>query len=437
MRKSAFAFCLVVMALAVVAGMSNRAVGAGYAKDIVWQKNMGGATDETFHSMVLLPDESSVLAGYSNSREGDIIGNQGKKDVLVANYAADGKLLWSRVYGGIENDLAYSIDRTSDGGFVLAGSTEFEDVSIGYHGAFDALVMRLDSAGNLLWKRCYGGNNEDTAYSVQQTADGGFILGGSTHSVTGDVSMNNGAEDAWVVKLGSAGEIQWEKCLGGPLDDMACCVQQTTDGGYIAAGRIASNTEDELSDAYGLGNVLVAKLDASGTVKWQKNYGGVDEERAYSIHQTADGGYIVAGAAGSTTGIVKGWKGSLDAWILKLDQDGNIVWQNCFGGVDDDLAYSTRQVSGGGFVFVGETSSFDGDVQGTHSRNDAWVVSLDSDGNILWQKTLGGVFGDAAYDFRQTFDGMLLIGGTCTPLGAWDLTPGHAAYDAWIFKIRP
>jgi hypothetical protein len=411
--------------------------GRAFVDDLAWQHVLGGTADEAYRGLVLLGDGGCLVAGHTASRDGDIKGAHGRTDVLVVRYGADGKPVWTKVYGGPEHDRAFAIEATSDGGCLVVGETEWEEPAIGYRGGTDVLVMRLDGAGNLRWKRCYGGNGDDTAYAVRQTADGGFLLGGSTGSNNGDVSGHQGGTDAWVVKLSPTGAIQWGTCLGGPLDDFAASVEPLGDGGCFVAGRVASHTVDELTDEHGLGNVLVARLAANGAVRWLKSYGGVDEERAYAVRAIADGGCVVAGAASSLTGVVEGWQGGLDAWVLKLDADGEIEWQNCYGGVGDDLAYSLRQAADGRFVFVGETSSMDGMVEGAHGGTDLWLVGLDLDGSVLWQKTLGGRFGEVGYDLRQTADGHWLVAGTGVPSGGYDIPLGHAGYDAWLLNIRP
>ncbi|NLI79691.1 MAG: hypothetical protein GX442_25010 [Candidatus Riflebacteria bacterium] len=431
---------LAVMALVFLQGVLGSFVplsaqSRAYVEDLAWQHVLGGTTDEAYHGLVLLADGGCVAAGFSNSRDGDLAGAHGRKDVLVVRYGADGKPAWTKLYGGPENDLAQAIDQTSDGGFVVAGSTFLEDPAIGYHGGTDVLLMRLDSAGNLLWKRCFGGNGEDTAYAVRQAGDGGFLLACGADSLNGDVATALGGTDAWVVKVTAAGALQWATSLGGPLDDLAASVEPTADGGCVVAGRVASHTAGEDADGFGLGNVLVARLDASGTVLWQKDYGGVDEERAYAVRPTSDGGFVVAGTASSLSGIPEGWMGGLDAWVLKLDASGTIEWQSCYGGVADDLAYSIREAADGGFVFCGEAASFDGDVEGTHGGSDLWLVGLDAGGTLLWQKTLGGRFDEAGFDLRETADGNWLVGGKGVPSGGDDVPLGHAGYDAWLLKV--
>ena len=181
---------------------------------------------------------------------------------------------WQKCLGGTADDFANSIQQTSDGGFIVAGETRSNDGDVsGNHGKSDAWVVKLNSLGDILWKKCLGGTGNDYARSIQQISDGGFILTGYTNSNNGDVSGNNGYYDAWVVKLNSSGDILWQKCLGGTYDDYARSIQQTSDTGFILAGYTFSNDGD-VSGNHGFSDAWVVKLNSSGDIIWQKCFGG-------------------------------------------------------------------------------------------------------------------------------------------------------------------
>ncbi|MCX5886174.1 MAG: BACON domain-containing carbohydrate-binding protein [Proteobacteria bacterium] len=248
------------------------------------------------------------------------------------------------------------------------------------------------------WAKTYGGSGADFASPIQQTTDGGYIVAGGTSSF----SVFGALTDFWVVKLDSNGNITWQKTYGGSDADFASSIQQTTDGGYIVAGYTKS---------FGAGNydAWVVKLDSNGNVTWQKTYGGSDADDASSIQQTTDGGYIVA-VYSSTTAVGL-------FWIVKLDSSGNVVWQKTYGGSDADFASSIQQTTDGGYIVAGETHSF-----GAGSY-DAWVLKLDSNGNINWQKTYWGSDSDSASSIRQTADGGYIVAGSTTD------------YDFWVLKL--
>jgi len=403
--------------------------------DIEWQKCLGGIYDDFAYSIQQTNDGGFIVAGFKESNESDMSGNHGAIDALVVKLNSSGDIEWQKCLGGTDYDSAHSIQQISDGGFIVAGRTRSNngDVS-GNHGACDAWVVKLNSSGDIEWQKCLGGTDNDYANSIQQTSDGGFIVAGGTHSNDGDVSGNHGRDDAWVVKLNSTGDIEWQKCLGGTDNDFANSIQQSNDGGFIVAGFKESN-ESDMSGNHGAIDALVVKLNSSGDIEWQKCLGGTDYDSAHSIQQISDGGFIVAGRTRSNNGDVSGNHGACDAWVVKLNSSGDIEWQKCLGGTDNDYANSIQQSSDGGFIVAGETKSNDGDVSGNHGVYDYWVVKLNSSGDIEWQKCLGGTDYDYAYSIHQTSDGGFIVAGN-TASNDGDVSGNHGASDAWVVKLN-
>jgi hypothetical protein len=235
--------------------------------------------------------------------------------------------------------------------------------------------VKLSATGAIQWQKCLGGSGWDVATSIQQTSDGGFIVAGRTNSNDGDVTGNHGNDDFWVVKLSATGEIQWQKSLGGSNDDWATSIQQTSDGGFIVAGSTDSNDGD-VTGNHGNDDFWVAKLSSTGAIQWQKSLGGSGDELAESTQQTSDGGFIVTGWTTSNDGDVTGNHGGKDFWVVKLSSTGAIQWQKSLGGSGTDVAESIQQTSDGGFIVAGYTASNDGDVTGNHGYDDFWVVKL-------------------------------------------------------------
>ena len=237
------------------------------------------------------------------------------------------------------------------------------------------LFAQISFAQNIEWQKSFGGDSTDYANDIQQTKDGGYIMAGSSRSIEGDVTGNHGSSDAWIVKLDSSGNLAWQKCLGGSGWDEANAIQQTTDGGYVVAG-FSSSIDGDVTGNHGSADYWVVKLTANGTLTWQKSLGGSNQDVAYSIQQTTDGGYIVAGWSSSLDGEVTGNHGSDDYWIVKLDSSGNLSWQKCLGGSDDEEAYSIQQTTDGGYIVAGYSYSTDGEVTGNHGGGDMWIVKL-------------------------------------------------------------
>lgn len=307
-----------------------------------------------------------------------------------------------------------------------------------------SLVFKFSfaQAPSIEWQKCLGGNNTDWAYSTQPTSDGGFIIAGESRSLNGNVSGNHGNYDCWIVKLNHSGIMQWQKCLGGSWDDYAYSIQQTTDGGYIIAGSTYSNDGDVSGNHDSTGftaDFWVVKLDNFGNIQWQKTLGGSLDDWGYSVEQTTDGGYIIAGNTTSNDGDVNGnhdiTGNYYDFWIVKLTTTGNLQWQKCFGGSWHEYANSIQQTTDGGYVIAGSTESNDGDVSSNYGNEDCWLIKLDSLGSLLWEKNLGGSSNDFAYEVHQTFEnGFILAGNTSS--NDYDVSGNNGYFDYWIVKLN-
>jgi uncharacterized delta-60 repeat protein len=408
---------------------------AQQAPAIQWQKCLGGSGDDYAYSIQPTPDGGYIVAGDTTSTNGDVTGNHGGDDEWVVKFSSTGTLEWQKALGGTGTDYAFSIQSTPDGGFIVAGYTISTDGDVtGNHGSGDAWVVKLSSTGSLQWQKALGGTGYDKAFSIQPTPDGGYIVAGHTSSTNGDVTGNHGG-DAWVVKLSSTGNLQWQKCLGGIGYDEAQSIQPTSDGGYIVAGYTQSNDGD-VTGNHGDYDVWVVKLSNTGSLQWHKALGGTGNDRAYSIQPTPDGGYIVAGYTFSNDGDVTGNHGGIDAWVVKLNSTGILQWQKALGGASVDKAWSIQPTSDGGYIVAGLTASTDGDVTANHGNADAWIVKLSSTGSMQWQKALGGTGYDEAQSIQPTPDGGYIVAVYTTSTNG-DVTGNHGSGDVWVVKLGP
>ena len=348
--------------------------------------------------------------------------------------SAQPTIQWQKAFGGTKSEEAYSAHQTEDGGYIVAGTTSSNNGDVfGNHGTVDFWVLKLDSTGSVQWKKPYGGGTDEQASAIQQTADRGYIVVGYTLSNTWDVSGNHGYYDGWLLKLDSMGAIQWQRCLGGSGWDEANDVQQTSDGGYIVAGQSRS-TDGDVTGNHGFSDYWLVKLDSMGNIEWQRSHGGSHEDIAHAVSQTSDGGYIVAGEAFSIDGNVTGNHGSSDYWVLKLNYEGKIEWEKSLGGTSIDRANDILQSRDGGYIAFGQTYSNNGDVTGNHGANDFWVVKLGIDGNIEWKKTFGGSNEDFARSINQTSDGGFVMTGM-TQSNNGDVLGNDGGADVWVLKI--
>ncbi len=412
------------------------------------EKLLGGTAQEQYPFIQKTADGGYILSGRSSSSaSGDVAAvNHGLGDYWIVKLDANGVIVWDKLFGGSNDEAAFSIQQTTDGGYIVTGtslSSANGNVSGTNHGLQDYWILKLDANGNITWNKLLGGNSSELSYSIQQTTDGGYIVAGySLSSANGDVTgTNHGFLDDWIIKLDAAGNIVWNKLLGGDNDEEALSIQQTTDGGYIIAGySLSSANGDVTATNHGLNDYWIVKLNAAGAITWNKLLGGTGNEYATSIQQTADGGYIVAGystssANGNVTGVNHGLK---DYWIVKLDAAGNISWNKLLGGSGDDIAYNIQQTTDGGYIVAGSSkSSANGDVTGTNrGLNDYWIVKLDAAGNISWNKLIGGSNDDIAYSIQQCAGGGYIIAGYSGSSSTGDVTgTNHGATDYWVVRL--
>ena len=382
------------------------------APSLQWQKTFGGSYNEFAKSLKQTTD-GYIVVGNTESFDGDVQGNHGNKDFWVVKLNRNGNMQWQKALGSYGYETAFSTQQTIDGGYIVAGQASTNDGDVtGNHGYLDFWVVKLDANGSLQWEQSFGGSAADFATCIQQTADGGYIVGGVTNSNDKQVSGNHGSSDEWVVKLNASGKIQWKKTYGGSASDYLNCIVQTKDGGYITAGGTNSNNGD-VSGTHDIvyGDFWITKLDKNGNLQWQKTFGGGDYEFANSIAQTLDGGYIVAGWNRSKNGDIQGNHGDYDLWVVKLNSNGNLIWQHSLGGGNGDFGYSIQQIGDNGYIIAGGSDSNNGDVSGNHGREDFWIVKLNGSGNLQWQKSLGGSeYEEARSIIRQKTEAILQQG---------------------------
>lgn len=403
-----------------------------------WQRSIGGSTSDQGLDIRQTSDGGFVIAGNTSSNDGDVVYNHGGFDCWVVKLNAVGNLNWQRTYGGAGDETVSTIQQGPDGGYIAAGSTNSQDGDVmGSHGNYDAWVIRLNSFGDLLWQVALGGTDSDGASSIAMTDDGGYIIAGSTYSNDDGVPGNQGSADYWVVKLDSIGVIEWQRTLGGSGHDSATDIKPTVDGGYILTGS-STSMDGDVVNTHGSDEVWVIKLDSLGNMNWQHPLGGSSLDQGSAIIQSTDGGYVAVGEARSDDGDVSGNHGFVDAWIVKLSDTGETQWQKCLGGSDFETAQSVLEMGDGGYFVLGSARSNDGDVSGNQGgqQGDYWAVRLDSEGELLWQKCLGGSNSDLGRVARQTSDGgYVLVGSSKSTDG--DITGNHGNYDIWVVKLGP
>ncbi|HLG34245.1 MAG TPA: T9SS type A sorting domain-containing protein [Bacteroidia bacterium] len=403
---------------------------------IQWQKCFGGTDGEDVSAIVQTYDGGYIAAGSTNSNNGDASGNHGLADYWLVKIDNAGVIQWQKCYGGTGNDYANSVIQSSDSGYVIAGISDSNDGDVsGNHGIDDVWIVKVDNNGTLQWQKCLGGTNREWTHSIIESVNGGYVLVGRTYSNNGDVNGNHGFTDMWVVKLSGIGTIQWQKCLGGTAGEEGQEIIQTSDGGYAAIGTAGADNGD-VSGNHGLEDYWFVKLDSSGTIQWQRCFGGTDHDDATSVIQTSSGGYCAAGYTSSNDGDVSGNNGGYDFWVVNFDDTGNILFQKTFGGTADDFCNTVMEDAGNTYIVTGMAYSNNGDVSGNHGLTDVWVVKMNGIGILQWQKCFGGTFFDASNSFIATSDGGYAIGGSAVSNNG-DVSGNHGNFDYWVVKLGP
>ncbi|NNJ39109.1 MAG: hypothetical protein HKP23_07695, partial [Flavobacteriaceae bacterium] len=295
-------------------------------------------------------------------------------DISLANTTDtfQGEVAWVKSYGGSGDETAQSVIETSDGGYAILGFTNSTDGEL--QGKVlpvnDYWLLKLDTNGNIEWTKTYGGSKDDRGQAVIQTSDGGFAITGYAMSDDGDGSNNNGFHDNWILKLDPQGNLEWEKSFGFSGHDHSYDLVQTSDGGFFFVGFL--DITSALADGtYGKGNTLTrhgvgefwgTKIDALGNLEWRRYYGGTNNDRAHAVVHSDDGGFVMAGFSESTDFDISNSRGSYDFWIIKITENGNLVWERSLGGAGIEIAYDIALASDGNYLVTGHTFSNDQDI---------------------------------------------------------------------------
>ncbi|HEX5151937.1 MAG TPA: choice-of-anchor tandem repeat GloVer-containing protein [Parafilimonas sp.] len=413
-----------------------------------WDKTFGSSDDDNFSCVRQTADGGYIVGGYTTAGiSGDKTqASRGSYDYWIVKIDASGNKQWDKTFGGSAADNLNTLQQTADGGYILGGysaSNISGDKTEWGWGESDYWIVKIDADGNKQWDKTFGGYTHDWLFSLQQTADSGYILGGLSGSgIGGDKTQpSQGDFDYWVVKIDAGGNKQWDKTFGSGGYDQLSFLQQTTDGGYILGGTSASGISGDKTQASQGGNdYWIVKIDGNGNKQWDKTFGGSDDDNLLSLQQTADGGYIAGGLCWSGAGGDKtqASKGYLDYWIVKIDGSGNKQWDKDFGTSDVDRLRSMQQTTDGGYILGGFSSSgINGDkTEASKGQSDYWIVKIDGSGNKQWDKDFGGKFLDEFNFLRQTADGGFILGGRSTSGISGDKTQNNQGYyDYWVVKL--
>ena len=348
-----------------------------------WQKTYGGSADDRGADLIQTSDGGYVIVGKSKSNDFEVSENAGFDDFWVVKLGSNGSVSWENSFGFAGSDIPYSIIQTNDDGYLLTGVLDVSASNgqgdrnsiLSRHAGGDYWVIKLNSNGVKQWSNYFGGSFTDTAYDAIQTEDDGYIIVGSSDSNDVDITNNRGTYDFWIIKISATGSLVWEKSLGGSEIDEAHAISKSADGNYLIAGDTRSS-DLNISQNNGAADLWVIKITPEGTLLWEKSLGGSNFDVGRSISKTQDNGFLISGSSRSTNASFSSNKGQNDAWVVKINNSGNLEWQKTIGGSEVDFFYDAVELNDQTVVAVGDSNSSNEDIYENKGFTDLLILKL-------------------------------------------------------------
>ncbi len=413
--------------------------------EVDWVKSFGGSGEETARAIIQTSDGGYAVLGFSNSTDGDLSGKTlAVNDYWLLKLSPEGELQWSTTYGGSKDDRGQSLAGTADGGYILTGYAMSDDGDgTNNEGFHDNWIIKLDASGNIEWEKSFGFSGHDHSYDVLQTDDGGYFFTGfldvtaaraDGFTEKGNSLTRHGVGEFWGTKLDAKGNIEWRRYFGGTNNDRAHAVVQSKDGGFVMTG-FSESGDFDISNSRGSYDFWVLKIDAKGQLLWESSFGGSGIEISYDIVKTTDNAYAIVGNTFSTDADVSKNKGESDMWLIKVDDNGKLLWEKTFGGSGFDAARSIKLSADGGFIITGNSKSADKDATFNNGENDLWLIKTSSKGDLVWQKSFGGSGLDFGFDTIENEDKSIILVGE---MGSEDMpsVSNKGMTDVIVLKIR-
>lgn len=437
-------YILLLTLFLLIAACSDTDDTSGFLGEVAWIKTFGGSEEDVAIAVIEANDGTYMVLGTTSSTDGDITDKTTvENDFWLLKIDGDGNTLWSKTYGGSDDDVAQSVIQTTDGGYAIIGYSKSSDGDASNNEGFhDNWIVKLDADGNIQWENSFGFAGHDHAYDVLQTTDGGYFLSGFMDVTASGGEGNSGKAaktlhgvgEFWAVKTDASGALQWSRYFGGSNNDRSYSVVQANDGGFVLTGFSESN-DFNITDSKGSYDFWVIKVTATGELAWEQSFGGSGIEESYSIALTEDNNYIIAGQTYSTDKDVTEQYGNADFWVIKIDDDGQLLWDKNYGGTDFDSARSITPTHDGGFVMAGNTKSTTIDVSENFGENDIWAVKINASGKLQWEMAFGGSGIDFGHDAIETTDRNIIIVGE-TESNDHHIMENKGKKDMIIVKLR-
>jgi hypothetical protein len=405
-------------------------------------ETIGGSKNDAFNAVTKTIDDGYIAAGYTQSNDGDIISKANISfDFLVSKFSSENILEWQKHFGGSENDKALDIIQTLGGDFIVLGSSESSDLDVSENaGSKDFWLVKLSNNGVLLWEKSFGFLGEDYGTTLLETKDGGFLITGvldvSASNGQGNAKstiINHAGGDYWVLKTNHLGALEWSRYFGGSFTEIPLGIVETDNHNYIIVGSSDSN-DFNISNNKGSYDFWMTKIATDGSLLLEKTFGGSEIDEASAITATNDGNFIIVGNTRSTDKDVSKNNGAADIWILKVSKEGNLIWEKTIGGSSFDVAKAIYKTQDNGFLIAGSSRSLDNGFQ-NKGQNDALILKINGNGNLLWQKTFGGSEIDFLYDVVELNNKSIIAVGESSSSDQ-DIPENKGFTDALVIEIK-
>ncbi len=415
-----------------------------------WDRTFGGGASDVVLNVEQIPNQEYVMVGATLSDFGyeKTQLSKGGQDGWIVKVNKSGNKLWDKVFGGNGGESITGITSTDNNSFILSGLSNSGisgDKTEENKGHYDYWIIKIDENGNKIWDKTFGGDNSDTPHEIRKTIDGNYIIGGSSRSgISGDKSETRfGGSDFWVVKIDKDGNKIWDRTFGGSRNDILWTLFATSDNHYLLGGYSASDiTGNKTTTNRGGWDCWLIKIDENGNKIWDKTFGGNYNDLLYEVQENDDGDYILGNW--SATGIngdkTEHSRGHYDYWLIKIDTNGNKIWDRTFGGSGADNLMTLTQTNDRGYILGGiSLSEVNGDkTENSRGDYDYWIVKIDKDGNKKWDKTLGGEANDYIRNIFQTNENKIIIAGYSDSGFDNDKSDfGRGESDFWLMDLTP
>ncbi len=380
---------------------------------------LGGTKNESGQSVVNTPDGGYAVLGYTQSMDLDVFNKTNiSYDYWLIKFDEFGNQEWQKVYGGSDDDRGREIIVTNDGGYAIIGSSKSQDGDVSSNSGFnDFWVLKISNSGNLIWEKSFGYSGSDNGFSIIQTHDNGYLISGVIDVTSSDGQGNNrlslnrhAGGDYWVIKINSAGILQWSRYFGGTFTDTSYALSETQTGNFIIVG--SSDSDDiDINNNKGTYDFWVLKISSSGDLIWEKSFGGSEIDEARDITITENGDFLIVGDSRSVDTDVLYNNGAADIWIIKINSDGELIWERTYGGTSFDGVQSIQKTLNNDYIVAGNSRSSDVNLENNNGQNDAWFFKIDSQGVLKWQNSVGGSDIDLLMDIVELENGTIIAVG--------------------------